>query len=179
MNTLYPILILLSISGAAVNLSAADKSSLDPHLQPLQPLLEKTWKGGFKNSKPEKPTVDVMRWERTLNGKAIRTLHSINDGAYGGETIIRWDEQKQSIVYHYFTTAGFMTTGTMDFKDGKVLTHEVVSGNSGKTTAVRGTSEIQPDGSFHVKTEHQENGEWVPGHEVTYKEDASANFIFR
>ena len=162
-----------------MNLSAADKSSLDPHLQPLQPLLEKTWKGGFKNSKPEKPTVDVMRWERTLNGKAIRTLHSINDGAYGGETIIRWDEQKQSIVYHYFTTAGFMTTGTMDFKDGKVLTHEVVSGNSGKTTAVRGTSEIQPDGSFHVKTEHQENGEWVPGHEVTYKEDPSAKVIFR
>src|SRR6266852_894251 len=151
MKPLYPILILLSISAAAVNLSAADKPSLDPHLQPLQPLLEKTWKGAFKNSKPEKPTVDVMRWERTLNGKAIRTLHSINDGAYGGETIIRWDDQKQSIVYYYFTTAGFMTTGTIDFKDGKVLTHEVVSGNSGKPSEVRGTGEIQRDGSFHVR----------------------------
>ncbi len=174
-----PILILLSISAAAVNLSAADTPSLDPHLQPLQPLLEKTWKGVFKNSKPEKPTVDVMRWERALNGKAIRILHAINDGAYGGETIIRWDDQKQSVVYFYFTTAGFMTTGTMQFKDGKVLTHEVVSGNSGKTSEVRGTSEIQPDGSFHVSTEHHENGEWVPGHEVTYQQDASARVIFR
>jgi hypothetical protein len=54
-------------------------------------LLAKTWKGALKSSEPDKlatanlpearPVVDVMRWERALNGKAIRVLHSINDGA--------------------------------------------------------------------------------------------------
>src|SRR5260221_8201298 len=103
-------------------LLAADKPSLDPHLEPLRPLLEKTWKGAFKNSTPEKPTVDVMRWERAMNGKAVRHLHSINDGVYGGETIMLWDEKKQTVTFYYFTTGGLMTTIPMTFKDSKVTT---------------------------------------------------------
>ena len=79
---------------------SADTPSLEPHLEPLRPLLDKTWKGTFKDSKPEKPTVDVMHWERALNGKAVRVLHSINEGIYAGETIIMWDENKQSVTYH-------------------------------------------------------------------------------
>ena len=133
----------------------------------------------FKNSKPDKQTIDVMRWERALNGKAIRVLHSINDGAYGGETLFRWDEMKQSVTYHYFTTAGFITMGTVVFKDGKVLTHENVTGSANGTTEVRGTSELKPDGSFYVKTEHLRNDVWEPGHQVIYKEDVSAKVIFR
>jgi hypothetical protein len=34
----------------------------NPHLEPLRPLLGKTWKGAFSNSKPDNPTVDVARW---------------------------------------------------------------------------------------------------------------------
>ncbi len=65
----------------------------------LRPLLEKTWKGTFKDSKLDKPTVDVERWERALNGQAIRLLHSINDGAYCGETLLIWDEQRKMISF--------------------------------------------------------------------------------
>ena len=180
MNSLRYILVLVCSWGAAATLWSAEGPSLDPRLEPLRPLLEKTWKGPFKNSKPEKPTVDVMRWERALNGKAVRILHSINDGAYGGETIIAWDQKKQGLTYHYFTTAGFMTTGTMSFQDGKVLTHELVTGNAeGGIAEVRGTSELQPDGSFHVKTEHLKNGEWSAGHEVSYREDPAAKVVFK
>src|ERR1039457_350493 len=128
----------------------AEQPSLDPHLEMLRPLLEKTWKGQFKDSKPDKPTVDVARWERALNGKAVRILHSVNDGIYGGETIITWDEAKQSLVYHYFTTASNSTTGTMSSKDGKFVTDEVVTGSAGGVTEVRATSELLPDGTFHV-----------------------------
>jgi hypothetical protein len=179
MNTCHRLITLACSFGAGLALSAADSPSLDFHLEPLRPFLDKTWKGAFKNSKPDKPTVDVMRWERALNGKAVRILHAINDGAYGGETLIRWDDQKQVLTYYYFTTAGFMTTGTMSFKDRKVITHEVVTGSPGGTTEVRGTSELQPGGEFHVKTEHLKNGEWLPGHDVTYKEDSSAAVRFR
>jgi hypothetical protein len=172
-------LIAFSCAFSAAGLVVAEQSSLDSHLEPLRPLLEKTWKGSFKNSSPDKPTIDVMRWERALNGKAVRVLHSINDGAYGGETLFRWDESKHSVTYYYFTTAGFTTTGTMTFKDGKVLTHETVAVSSRNFTEVRGTSQLLSDGTFHVRTEHLRNGAWEPGHEVVYKEDSSAKVIFK
>ena len=164
---------------AATSLSAADRPSLEPQLEPLRPLLDKTWKGAFKSNTPDKPTVDVMRWERALNGKAVRVLHSVNDGAYGGETLFMWDEKKQAVTYHYFTTAGFMTVGTVSFKDGKLTTHEVVTGSAGGVTEVRGASEFLPDGTFRVKTEHLKDGQWQPGREVIYHEDPAAKVIFR
>ncbi len=177
-NVLRNIVLVVCFFGARLSLPAADKPSLDPHLEPLRPLLNKTWRGTFKNSNPEKPTTDIARWERALNGKGVRILHSVNEGKYGGETIVMWDEQKQSLAYHYFTTAGFMTTGTMAFKDGKVVTHEIVHGSASGVAEVRGTSEIRADGTFQVKTEHLKQGEWLPGREVTYREDASASVVF-
>lgn len=171
-------LLFASLAGAT-RLFAADTPALDSHLEALRPWLEKTWRGEFKNSTPDKPVIDVARWERALNGKAVRILHSINNGAYGGESIVTWDIKRESLVYHYFTTAGFMTTGTMSFKDGKCLTHEVVSGSSGGVEEVRGTTEMRSDGTFIVKTEHLKNGEWTPGRETVYREDPAAKVIFK
>jgi hypothetical protein len=179
MNSPRFVLSILASFVCAAPLIAADTPSLDPRLEPLRPFLEKTWKGTFKSSTPEKPVVDVARWERALNGKAVRILHSVNDGTYGGESLVTWDEAKQSVVYHYFTTAGFMTTGTMNFKDGKVSTHEVVKGKANGVTEVRGTSELRADGTLEVKTEHLKNGEWSAGREVVYREDAAARVLFK
>jgi hypothetical protein len=162
-----------------LSLAAAEKPSLNPHLAPLEPLLGKTWKGTFMNSKPDKPIVDVEHWERALNGQAVRQVHSINNGAYGGETMFIWDEKKQTVAYYYFTTAGFMTTGTLQVKDGHIVASEQVSGDAGGVTEVRSTSEIQPDGKFHVKAEYLKNGQWVLGHEVTYEEDAASEVVFK
>jgi hypothetical protein len=179
MNTLHHLLTLVGTFAIGFNLSAADSPPLDSHLDSLRPWLGKTWKGQFKNSAPNKPTIDVARWERALNGKAVRIQHSINDGAYGGESIVMWDEKKQAVTYYYFTTAGFWTTGTMTFKDGAVLTQETVSGSAGGVTEVRGTTRMLSDGTFHVKTEHLKHGEWSPGHEATYREDSSASVVFK
>jgi hypothetical protein len=169
----------LGILGAAVGLLAADAPALDPQLEPLRPLIERTWRGPFKNSTPEKPVIDVMRWERALNGKAVRMLHSINDGAYGGETIFRWDRTRNAVTYHYFTTAGFMTTGTLECRDGKFLSREVVAGDSGGVTEVRATSELAADGTFVVRSEHLKDGNWQPARETVYREDSSARVVFR
>jgi hypothetical protein len=179
MNKRHRFLALIGTTGLALALVAGESPSLDSHLEPLRPWLGKTWKGQFKNSTPDKPTVDVARWERALNGKAVRVLHSINDGAYGGESIVTWDEKKQAVTYHYFTTAGFMTIGTMTFKDGKVLTQEVITGNAGGITEVRGEYGMRSDGTFQVKTQHLKDGAWTPGREVTYREDASASVVFK
>jgi hypothetical protein len=171
--------VLAACALAALCFAGADKPSLNPHLAPLEPLLGKTWKGTLKNSKPDRPIVDVEHWERALNGRAVRLVHSINQGAYGGETIFIWDEKKQAVAYYYFTTDGFMTTGTFQVKDGHFVTSEQVSGDADGITEVRGTSEIQPDGKFHVKAECLKNGQWSPHHEVTYEEDATSEVIFK
>src|SRR5262249_37652090 len=133
------------VAALALRVLAADAPSLDSHLEPLRPWLGKTFRGEFKNSTPEKPIVDVSHWERALNGKAVRMTHSINEGAYGGETIFTWDEKTKSVIYHYFTTEGFMTKGTMTFKDGAFTTSEQVIGDAGGVTEVRSTCEFLKD----------------------------------
>jgi hypothetical protein len=171
---------MLAVCAAAVlSVAAADKPSLNPHLAMLEPLLGKTWKGAFQNSKPDHPMFDIQRWERVLNGQAVRLLHSVNYGVYGGETMFIWDEKKQAVDYYYFTTEGYMTTGTLQVKDGHIVTSEQVAGDAGGVTEVRGTSEIRPDGKFHVKAEYLKNGQWVFGHEITYEEDSASEVIFK
>ena len=157
---------------------AAEEQMLDPNLEPLRPWLGKTWKSDPVTS-GGKTTVDVSRWERALNGKAVRILHSINEGEYGGETIATWDDKQKSIVYQYFTTAGFSTSGTIKTDGGKIVTHEHVSGNAGGVTEVRGTGEMASDGTYRIKTEYMKNGKWEPARDVVYREDASARVVFK
>lgn len=178
LNSLNIAVLLFCLSPAA-SLLSADPVSLDPQLEPFRPVLEKTWKGAFKSSKPEKPVVDIMRWERALNGKAVRVLHSVNEGSYGGETIFRWDQEKQAVTYHYFTTAGFMTVGSVRFKDGKWITHEVVAGRANGVTEVRATADLSTDGALTVKTEHLKDGTWEPGREITYTVEPAARVVFK
>src|SRR5688572_6704139 len=127
--TKMPILLLATLLATAL-VRGAETQPLDEHLEPFRPFLGKTWRGVFKNSTPEKPVIDVARWERALNGKAIRVLHSVNNGSYGGESIIRWDKESKQLVYYYFTTAGFMTTGVMTVVDGKFVGIEKVIGGA-------------------------------------------------
>src|SRR5439155_13537205 len=148
---------------------AADAQKLDEHLEPLRPFLVKTWRGEFKSSTPERPQFDVCRWERALNGQAVRVLHSVNDGSYGGESIIFWDGAQKHVVYYYFTTAGFFTTGTMRFTEGKFTSHELVKGGSDGISEVRAVGELLADGKFQNKSEYLKEGKWVAGHEVLYR----------
>ncbi len=180
MNTILRTATLLGLGVCGLlGLAAAESAPLNEHLEPLRPLLGKTWRGEFKNSTPEKPVVDVAKWERALNGQAVRILHSINQGSYGGETLVYWSPEKKSLVYCYFTTAGFQTTGTMTFADGKIVSSEKVSGDANGVTEVKGTSEIRADGTLVTQSEYLKNGKWEPGHSATYREDPKAEVVFK
>jgi hypothetical protein len=173
-----PICFLATIVGGVL-VFAAEPQLLDEHLEPLRPFLGKTWVGTFKDSKPDAPTIDIARWERALNGKAVRVIHSINDGAYGGECIIRWDNDSKQVVYFYFTTAGFMTSGTMQVSDKKVIGTEKVTGDVNGVTEVRSTTEFLPDGTMLTKAEYLKDGKAAGGRETRYKEDPKAEVKFR
>jgi hypothetical protein len=170
---------ILSLSLGLPGSAAAAADSLAAPLEPFRPFLGKTWKGTFANSTPEKPMHDVARWERALNGQAIRILHSVNDGEYGGESLIVWDRKQERLVYYYFTTAGFYTQGTCRFEDGRMVSQETVTGNANGITAVRSTGELLPDGRLRSRAEYFKDGVWVPGHEIVFVEDPSAQVVFR
>jgi hypothetical protein len=163
----------------ASSLMAGDPPSLDPHLESLQPLLEKTFKGQGKAANADKPYTDVTHWERALNGKAIRITHSLNDGAYGGECIVLWDDEKKAVTYFYFTTDTFRTEGTMTIQDGKISTHEVVKGTSEGVREVRSMITMNPDGGYTQKSEYLAKGEWKPARETTYHADPDARIVFK
>jgi hypothetical protein len=154
-------------------------AEMNPRFEPLRPLLGKTWKGVFPSSTPAKPVVDVSRFELVLNGQAVRNLHSINGGDYGGESLIVWDKAKDSLVYYYFTTAGFYTSGTMKAEAGGFVAHEMVTGDADGITEVKSTSQVLPDGRLHVVSQYLKNGLWVEGRNVHYTEDKEAVVRFK
>lgn len=171
-SLILPILFLITATATA-------RQHLNEHLKPLAPLLGKTFKGTFTNSPDGKMTYDVSRWERALNGQAVRVLHSVNEGEYGGEMILFWDNEKESLVYYYFTTAGFMTTGTMRTENNKFISHEYVKGNQQGITEVKSVSELLPDGTMKGTSQYLQNGTWVDGHAILYREDPTAKVVFR
>lgn len=150
-----------------------------PQFKPLLPLLNKTWRGEMPAQPGKKPAVDVQRWELALNGRAVRILHSIDDGAYGGESLVVWDEERQSLVFYYFTTAGFYTTGTAKAEDGALVTVEAVKGSGNGVTEVKGTTRLLPDGRLHVKTQYLKNGAWTEGRDMHYAEAPAAEVRFK
>ncbi len=72
---------------------------------------------------------DIAQWRFILGGRALQTTHRIKGSDYGGRTIFFFDEGAREYIFHYFTTAGFHTTGTIEVIDDgfksseKILNH--------------------------------------------------------
>ncbi|MGH7598196.1 MAG: hypothetical protein ACREOI_17725 [bacterium] len=175
MILLIPAIILI----ASARLATA-QDELVENLKFFKPYIGKTWRGELKGAGQEKPAIDISRWERALNGQAVRIVHSVNNGEYGGESIILWDNQKKSLVYYYFTTAGFYTHGTMTLENNKYIYHEYVTGyQNASITEAKGTGEFTADGKLINKSQYLKNGKWEDGHAAVYIEDTTAQVVFK
>jgi len=172
-------LLTLAMLSSLTQAEEASATTLAKPLEALRPFVGKTWKGHFRNSTPEKPLYDVAKWERALNGQAVRVLHSVGNGQYGGESIVMWNAKTARLEFHYFTTAGFQTHGSFTVEGKKLISHEEVTGNDNGITAVKAVTQLLPDGRMHVKSQYLKNGEWVDGHEITYEEAPTAEVIFK
>lgn len=162
-----------SVLACWLDMAAAAEPS--PHLEPLEPFAGKTWKALVD---PDKGIHDVARWELALNGQAVRILHSVGDGAYGGETLVIWDREEETLIYYYFTTAGFYTHGTMRVDDeGRLHSREEVTGNKAGITEVQATQELLPDGRLRVRTRMLRDGEWEERPEAIYEQAPGAEVV--
>lgn len=156
-------------------LAAAPKAEPASHLAAFEPFVGKTWKGLVN---PDEGVHDVARWELALNGQAVRILHSVGDGVYGGETIVMWDREQESLVYYYFTTAGFYTHGTIRVdEEGRLHSREVVTGHEAGVSEAVAVQEVLPDGRLRVRTRILRGGEWEERGEVFYAEAPDAEVV--
>lgn len=158
-------------------LIAADE--LAKELLWAKPFLNIVWRGEL-TTEPGKKMTDHSYWQRALNGQAIKVIHSVNDGEYGGESIIFYDQAKQSLAYYYFTTAGFYTHGTMHYDEqkGRLVAEELVENNAEGVTKVRSTSLLKA-GELQTTAEYFKQGKWVAGHSATYYPSQDGRVLFK
>lgn len=160
--------------------SAATELVLHPELEIFRPFIDSHWEGDLTEPGKDKKMIDRSIWSRALNGQAIKTVHSINDGDYGGETMIFWDQKQQKIAYYYFTTAGFYTHGTMTYNatTKSIEALEKVENNKQGITQVRSSS-VLDDKVLKVSSEYLQNNKWVKGHSAVYKRVPNTEVKFR
>ncbi|MFM2044743.1 MAG: hypothetical protein RLY86_3319 [Pseudomonadota bacterium] len=150
-------LLLIGLAGPSL---AADA---DPY-QHLRGYIGQTYRGAGADGKP---LVDIQRWDWAVAGKAVRITHALEDGSYGGETVVFYDAPSKSLIYHYFTTAGFHTQGTMVASPGTWVAEEAVAGHH-TITRVRTTAIRADDGSYTTRSDYLDKDTWVQGHSIAY-----------
>jgi copper(I)-binding protein len=138
---------------------------------PFQPLIGKSWRGA---ATAQEGVEDIQRWDWAVGGHAVRVVHSVNGGVYAGETLIVRDKDSGDYVFHYFTTGGFHTTGTMKATGpGAFEVEETVHGADG-IERMRSTTVLGADGVYRVRSSAERGGQWVEVGGFDYREDPSA-----
>lgn len=179
---LFSFLMLLMLTTVPVMPLQAAQTAADtlvPELEVFRPFLNKVWRGELKAQQPGKTSIDHSLWQRALNGTAIKIVHSVNDGEYGGESIIFWDKSKKSLAYYYFTTAGFYTHGTMQYDAATqaLIAEEKVENNANGITMVRSVSSLKAN-QLTTSSEYLQHGKWVKGHAAAYVESKEGQVRF-
>ena len=168
---------LLTLGGLLLS-SATLAQGMQTELASFEPFVGHTYRGEIAPDDQGNVAIDVSRWERILDGRAIRISHSLNDGDYAGESLIFWDAKAQAIGFFYVTNAGFQTQGTGHFEDGTFVSRERVTGNAQGITEVVARSTLHPDGRMTVESFYMKGEEKIPGRTAQYVRDDEAELVY-
>ncbi|MGF1605354.1 MAG: hypothetical protein ACFB22_03360 [Rhodothalassiaceae bacterium] len=169
MPRLIFLILLLAFALAVPALAQQDE------LAQMAPLVGKTWRSEGVDDQG-KSMVDVSRWEWILGGRAIRIVHSLNQGAYGGQTTVYPDPKGDGFRFHYVTTGGFVTEGRIAIEGGVMTATEAVTGHP-EITQVKSISRLV-DGVLQSRSHYLRNGEWIPGLSFDDREAPEAEPVF-
>ncbi len=148
---------------------AAPTAAQKEHFGVLADLVGRTFRGEPTDASAG-AVADVQLWLWSDDGEALIIKHRLEDGSYGGDSIVTKNTETGKLSYIYNTNAGFSTRG--DFVlDGKGTWEaiEEVTGNS-DVTKVRSRGYIREDGAMISNSEYLKKGEWVPGNSFIYHE---------
>lgn len=161
---------------ALVPALVAAQGAADP-LSMFDPLVGKTWKGEGTAGEVAGKT-DMITWERIMGGKAVLQTHSIDDGVYGGVTIFFFDPSQKTVIFHYFTTADFHSTGTVEQADnGDIVAVEHIHGLD-NLPEVRGRIVFHEEG-WETRASYLKDGKWVEGDGFRYFEAPGEPVLFK
>lgn len=164
------------IAAFVLQAALAPFASAEPSkkLAPLAPFVGKTWKTSSVNPDGTNGFTDVTRWEWIMKGQAIRILHSVNGGSYGGESLIHYDPSTEHIIYRYVTTAGFYTNGVITITDEGFTVEEDVVGLP-DVIGVRAGYMIR-DGKMETWSQFINRDGEGPINRATYEESPDADY---
>jgi len=141
---------------------------LSEHLIEMKPFIGNTYKGDFINSTKENPMYDVLSFERALNGNAIKVIHSVNNGEFGGETMVMWNPEKRGLQSWYFTSAGSLIIQNVQIKKNTFISIENVERNQNGITKVKTIIEVFHGDQIIKRTKYLMNNLWKDGSETLY-----------
>ena len=156
------------LSTLIVSYQTSTELPLSDHLIEMKPFIGNTYKGDFINSTKENPMFDVLSFERALNGNAIKVIHSVNNGEFGGETMIMWNPEKGGLQSWYFTSAGSLTIQNVQIKKDTFITIENVEKNQNAITKVKTIIEVLHGDQIKKRTKYLMNNLWKDGSETLY-----------
>lgn len=143
--------------------------------KPFLPLIGKTFRGTTIGTDK---AVDVVRWEWTAAGHAIRATHAVNEG-YGGETLIYRDPSSNGLIFHYVTTGGFYTSGTMrTAAPDTIEIAETVHMARGKMQ-LKSNLQIGPNGTYRTRSFVEKDGKSTVFGGFDYRQDANAKVVLK
>ncbi|BFM12350.1 hypothetical protein R50072_25030 [Simiduia litorea] len=154
-------------------------TSLAPELEKFRPFINRTYRGEYKDEKSGKVAIDIAQWQRALNGRAIRVLHSIDEGKYGGETLFFFDKNQSSVRFYYFTTEGFYTEGSVSFDGNKMISTEIVNGEASGITSVISVAELSSSGVMTINSTYLKGDIEVNTSRAVYAPIPHQNPIFK
>lgn len=144
----FLLMALVSFASASATVAGANAETrtASPAYAPMQifaPLDGKVLRG--EGAGPDgAPVVDFVRWDFILGGRAFQSTHKIEGHSYGGRTIYFYDEGAKKYIFHYFTTAGFHSTGEIMPADNGFIAVEKVIGQP-QFAEVRSTFMVDGD----------------------------------
>ena len=167
--TVFVLAALFSFSAAATD-PIAELKSLAPYAG--------VWQTVPMTGGSDKKFKDVQKWEWVFGGRAMRLTHSVNDGAYAGESLIHWDGAQQKIIYRYVNTETFYTDGVITPTGDGLEVREFVRGaTTGPTESLSGYR-IE-DGKLIAWSKFKTNGKWGEIGTYIYERAPDAALIFK
>ena len=178
MNTKYLFSVILFVFSLIVA-NQLNEKIISKHLDGFKIFLDKKFIGEFYNSTKQKPLIDIIHFERILNGTAISISHSINHGEYGGKSIIMWNSKTEKLESYYFSTGGEILYSKVTTDNGQIIMVEDFSNNNNGIQKVKKIYRIKENNKLENQIKYFMNNIWVNSHEMTYSESDSVDVIFK
>ncbi|GHF18990.1 hypothetical protein GCM10017044_11930 [Kordiimonas sediminis] len=170
-------LILLSINSMVSAAPQTNAPALIDPLALLEPYTNRTWQHTVGTKGEPGYFNDISHWQTVMGGHAVLTRHSVNEGVYGGYTLIFYDAEASILRCTYVTNGGFYTECTIRQADDQIIVEETVKGTRRGPESVRSQIAIE-DGQMIVTSQYKTEKDWSDPEVRRYHENPTALVIF-